>query len=68
MSQRIHFLRIIESHIDDTPLISSLCRVMRKATQNITFENSSLLDRSQIPGRPRDISKQFKVDLVNRRS
>ena len=61
MSQRIHLLRIIESFINDSPLMSSLCRLMRKATQNITYDSSSLLDRSQIPGRPKDISKQFKV-------
>ena len=61
MSQRINFLKMIESNILDSTLISSLCRLMRKATQNISNDNSPLLDRSQIPGKPKDINKQFKV-------
>lgn len=64
MSQRIIFLKIIEFYISDSPLISSLCRLMRKATQNITIENSNFLDRTQIPGRPKDITKQFKVFIM----
>ena len=61
MSQRINFLKIIESFISDSTLISSLTRLMRKSTQNISHDSSPLLDRSQISGRPRDINKQIKV-------
>ena len=64
MSQRINFIKMIELYISDSSIICGLCRLMRKATQNITNDTNPLLDRSQIPSRPKDISKQFKVNFL----
>jgi hypothetical protein len=63
MAQRILLVRLIEVYINDSPLISSLCRLMRKATQNLTLSNSPMLDKEHIHGhgKPREITKQFKV-------
>lgn len=66
MSYRICLLKMIDIFSMDSSLMSGLFRVFRKSTQLITNHSTPLLDRNKLDGRPKDISKKFKLLLIEK--
>ena len=61
MGYRISLLKLIDAFYDDCQIMSGLFRILRKATQIITNESSTLLDKTVLYSNPKDISKKYKV-------
>lgn len=66
MSYRVCLLKLIDIYSVDSQLMSGLFRIFRKATQIITNDNTSQLDRSKLDGRPKDITKKFKNLIIEK--
>jgi len=66
MSYRICLLKIIDIYSTDSQMMSGLFRIFRKTSQQITNDYSSNLDKKRIDGRPKDISKKFKILLIEK--
>lgn len=62
MGYRFTFIKLIDNYYNDSPIMSGLYRVFRKATQIITNEGSNNLDKSQLKTNPKDIAKVFRVN------
>ena len=66
MSYRICLLKLIDEYSMDSEIMSGLIRVFRKATQILTYDSSVLIDKSMIEGSPQEVSRKFKILLIEK--
>lgn len=66
MSYRVCLMKMIDIYSTDSQLMSGLFRIFRKASQQITNDSTSFLDRNKIDGRPKEITKKFKILLIEK--
>lgn len=68
MGYRFSLIKLIDSFYNDSQVMSGLFRLLRKATQIITNEDSNSLDKTKLKSDPKDISKTFRVFLSLKRT
>lgn len=66
MSYRICLLKLIDEYSTDSKIMCGLIRVFRKATQILTYDSSTLIDKSLIEGSPNEVSRKFKILLIEK--
>jgi hypothetical protein len=66
MSYKISLLKLIDVYIKDSEMMIGLFRIFRKATQILTYDSCTLIDKEQTEGSPNVISKKFKISLIEK--
>jgi hypothetical protein len=60
MSYKVSLLKLIDVYSSDSQMMSGLFKVFRKATQLLTYDSSTLLDKEQLDESPYSISKSTR--------
>jgi hypothetical protein len=65
ISSRITIMKCIEGYMNDSQIISSMFRLLRKTIQVLTNNSSMMLDLSKVSVQPKAFSKEFRKLLIN---